>query len=130
MIMTPAYAGLHVTRQDDDGGVRWTLRGVTGAGRLNRPAGDRERRRRLLEIPETGGWAEERGLVQAYQVWDTARMTASQPKGVVWVASSRKDLRDFPDEVRQVMGCALYLGQSGDKYVSTKALHGFGGALR
>ena len=55
-------------------------------------------------------------------------MTASEPKGVVWVASSRKDLRDFPDEVRQVMGYALYLAQCGDKYVSAKPLHGFGGA--
>jgi len=30
------------------------------------------------------------GLVQTYQVWDTARMTASEQKGVVWVAASRK----------------------------------------
>ena len=68
------------------------------------------------------------GLVQTYQVWDTARMTASEPKGVIWVASSLKDLRGFPDEVRQVMGYALYLAQSGDKYVSAKPLHGFGAA--
>ena len=55
-------------------------------------------------------------------------MTASEPKGVVWIASSRKDLRSFPDEVRQVMGYALYLAQTGDKHVSAKPLHRFGGA--
>ena len=55
-------------------------------------------------------------------------MSTSEPKEVVWIASSRKDLCGFPDEVQQVMGYALYLAQSGDKHVSAKPLHGFGGA--
>ncbi len=47
---------------------------------------------------------------------------------VEWVGSSLKDLRTFPDEVRDVMGFALYLAQIGDKHDAAKPLKGFGGA--
>ena len=50
------------------------------------------------------------------------------PKELVWVASSLKDLRAFPEEVRQVMGFALYIAQCGGKHVSAKPLRGYGGS--
>jgi len=55
-------------------------------------------------------------------------VAASQPKELVWVGSSRDDLRAFPEEVRQVMGFALYEAQRGAKHVSAKPLRGFKGA--
>jgi len=55
-------------------------------------------------------------------------MSASELKDVFWVSSSRRDLRDFPGDVRQVMGYALYLAQCGGKHISAKPLQGFGGA--
>jgi phage-related protein len=48
-------------------------------------------------------------------------------KDLVWIASSRKDLRAFPDDVRRVMGFALYLAQSGEKHPDAKPLRGFHG---
>ena len=48
---------------------------------------------------------------------------------VVWVGSSRKDLREFPDPVQDHMGYALYLAQRGGKHRDTKPLTGFGGAV-
>lgn len=47
---------------------------------------------------------------------------------VVWVGSSRRDLREFPDPVRDHMGYALYVAQRGGKHRDAKALSGFGGA--
>jgi phage-related protein len=49
-------------------------------------------------------------------------------KPVVWVGSSRKDLREFPDVVQDHMGYALYVAQQGGKHRDTKPLSGFGGA--
>ena len=49
-------------------------------------------------------------------------------KPVVWVGSSRKDLREFPGPVQDHMGYALYLAQRGGKHRDTKPLTGFGGA--
>ncbi|HEY6346353.1 MAG TPA: type II toxin-antitoxin system RelE/ParE family toxin [Bryobacteraceae bacterium] len=49
-------------------------------------------------------------------------------KPVVWVGSSRKDLREFPDAVQDYMGYALYVAQQGGKHRDTKTLSGFGGA--
>lgn len=55
-------------------------------------------------------------------------MTTSEPKQLVWIASSLNDLRAFPEEVRQVMGFALFEAQMGDRHVAAKPLRGFGGA--
>lgn len=41
---------------------------------------------------------------------------------------SRRRLRDFPDDVQDVIGFALYLAQLGDKHPSAKPLKGFAGA--
>lgn len=49
-------------------------------------------------------------------------------KSVVWVGSSRKDLRAFPDPVQDHMGYAIYVAQRGGKHRATKVLSGFGGA--
>jgi phage-related protein len=52
----------------------------------------------------------------------------SQPKPLFWIASARDDLREFPNEVRQIIGYGLYLAQMGDKHLNAKPLKGFGGA--
>jgi len=49
-------------------------------------------------------------------------------KPVIWVGSSRRDLREFPEPVQDHMGYALYVAQRGGKHRDTKALTGFGGA--
>lgn len=49
-------------------------------------------------------------------------------KPIEWVGSSLEDLKDFPADVRQVIGYALYLAQCGEKYPSAKPLKGFKGA--
>ena len=50
------------------------------------------------------------------------------PRVVIWVGSSRKDLSAFPEEVKDVMGHALWLAQIGAKHPDAKPLQGFGGA--
>lgn len=49
-------------------------------------------------------------------------------KPVVWVGSSRDDLRAFPDSVQDHIGFALYVAQRGGKHASAKVLSGFGSA--
>jgi phage-related protein len=49
-------------------------------------------------------------------------------KPLDFVGSSREDLQEFPDEVRQDVGHALFEAQRGRKTVSAKPLKGFGGA--
>ncbi|MCT7972790.1 type II toxin-antitoxin system RelE/ParE family toxin [Laspinema olomoucense] len=49
-------------------------------------------------------------------------------KPVEWIGSALDDLKKFPEDIRQVMGYALYLAQCGDKYPSAKPLKGFKGA--
>jgi phage-related protein len=49
-------------------------------------------------------------------------------KNIVWIGSSRRDLKSFPPEVKDVMGYALFQAQLGLKAPSAKPLRGFGGA--
>ncbi len=49
-------------------------------------------------------------------------------KKVIWVGSSRRDLRTFPEPVRDHIGYALYVAQRGGKHRDAKTLSGFGGA--
>jgi phage-related protein len=49
-------------------------------------------------------------------------------KPVEWIGSSLSDLKDFPDEVQEVVGYALYVAQCGDKHPSAKPLKGFKGS--
>jgi phage-related protein len=49
-------------------------------------------------------------------------------KPLFWIGSSRDDIRKFPEDVKDVMGFALYQAQTGGKYITAKPLKGFGGA--
>jgi phage-related protein len=53
---------------------------------------------------------------------------SGDPRPVIWMGSSRKDLRAFPREVRGDMGKALYAAQQGKTDPAAKPLKGFGGA--
>jgi phage-related protein len=50
------------------------------------------------------------------------------PKSVIWLGASRKDLKDFPQEVNRNIGHALYAAQLGETDPTAKPLKGFGGA--
>jgi phage-related protein len=52
----------------------------------------------------------------------------SSPKPLIWIGSSRKDLREFPEDVQHRMGYVLWIAQIGGKHRDAKALSGFGGA--
>jgi len=52
-------------------------------------------------------------------------MEAERP--LIWVGSSRRDLRAFPREVRRDIGQSLYAAQQGETDPSAKPLKGFGG---
>jgi phage-related protein len=47
---------------------------------------------------------------------------------VIWIGSSRRDLRGLPQEVRRDIGQALYAAQQGFTDPAAKPLKGFGGA--
>jgi len=49
-------------------------------------------------------------------------------KPLIWVRSSKEDLKAFPKQVRSVMGYALAVAQMGGKHVDSKPMKGFGGA--
>ncbi len=49
-------------------------------------------------------------------------------KPLIWVASSKKDLSEFPKEVRREMGFGLHQAQMGRKSEKAKPLKGFGSA--
>jgi phage-related protein len=48
-------------------------------------------------------------------------------KKLNFVGSSRDDLKEFPNDVRQDIGFALYQAQCGGKSTAAKPLKGFGG---
>ena len=54
--------------------------------------------------------------------------TQSIPKPLHFVGDSDRNLRDFPSEVRSVMGQALWAAQLGKKHLDAKPLKGFTGA--
>lgn len=43
---------------------------------------------------------------------------------VEWIASSRSDLKKFPEDVRDVMGHAIYLAETGGRHPDAKPLGG------
>ncbi|RWZ84312.1 MAG: addiction module toxin RelE [Hydrotalea sp. AMD] len=45
-----------------------------------------------------------------------------------WIGSSREDLKEFPDDVLEEIGYALYLAQCGEKSPNAKPMKGFLGA--
>jgi phage-related protein len=52
--------------------------------------------------------------------------TAKKP--CEFIGSSRRELKAFPEAIREVMGYAIFLAQAGEKHSSAKPLAGFGGA--
>lgn len=50
-------------------------------------------------------------------------------KPLVWVGSSHEDLKEFPPDVQDEMGYALYVAQEGDKHPKAKPLKGFSGVM-
>lgn len=54
-------------------------------------------------------------------------MPRPELKELVWVGSSRRDLKELPKEVRRELGIALYFAQRGEKHPSAKPMRG--GAL-
>ena len=55
-------------------------------------------------------------------------MDGLDAKQLVWVGSSRRDLREFPPAVRRTFGVALFAAQLGETPPEAKPLRGFGGA--
>lgn len=54
-------------------------------------------------------------------------MVASEEKPLIWLASCKKDLLAFPDEVIDVIGYALDFAQQGGKHPDAKPLAGYKG---
>ena len=56
-------------------------------------------------------------------------MASASPdiKPVIWIGSAKRDLRTFPDEVKDSVGFALYVAQQGGKHPDAKPLRGFAG---
>jgi phage-related protein len=53
-------------------------------------------------------------------------MTGHSPlKPLIWVGSTRREFRTFPEVVQARMGYALYIAQRGDKHRDAKPLRGF-----
>ena len=50
-------------------------------------------------------------------------------KPLRWIASSRDDLREFPDKVQDQFGYELFLAQTGQHPPSAKPLKGFGSGV-
>ena len=50
-----------------------------------------------------------------------------QVRPVIWISSSRRDLRALPQDVRRGIGQALYAAQQGVTDPAAKPLKGFGG---
>src|SRR6266852_3611153 len=53
---------------------------------------------------------------------------AGAERPLLWMGSSRTDLRGFPRQVRRDIGKALYAAQQGETDPAAKPLRGFGGA--
>lgn len=49
-------------------------------------------------------------------------------RSLLWLGSSRKDLRGFPAPVRREIGMALYTAQRGGTDPAAKPMKGFGGS--
>ena len=50
-------------------------------------------------------------------------------KPIIWMGSSLRDLKTFPQEVQKEVGYALWLAQAGGKYQHAKPLKGLRGVM-
>ncbi len=55
-------------------------------------------------------------------------MNTQSIKRIEWVKSARENLNEFPEEVKDHIGYALWIAQSGEKHQDAKPLTGFAGA--
>lgn len=55
-------------------------------------------------------------------------MDAVEPKPIIWISSSRENLKEFPEPVQKGVGFGLWFAQIGSKHPHAKVLRGFGGA--
>ena len=55
-------------------------------------------------------------------------MATTALRELIFVASSRDDLKAFPEDAEDQAGFALYKAQLGERHASAKPLKGFGGA--
>lgn len=55
-------------------------------------------------------------------------MQGKPPKPIIWVRSSKDDLKCFPETARKHIGFALKIAQFGEKHEDAKPLRGFHGA--
>ena len=53
---------------------------------------------------------------------------AANRKPLIWMGSSRKEIREFPDRIKGELGYGLDLAQAGSKHDRAKPLKGFKGA--
>lgn len=53
---------------------------------------------------------------------------ANTPNPVIFIGSSREDLRAFPEDVQREIGFAFWRAQLGEKSISAKPLKGYRGA--
>ena len=53
---------------------------------------------------------------------------AGSERPLIWIGSSRRDLRSFPRQVRRDIGHALYAAQQGEIDPAAKPLKGFRGS--
>lgn len=51
-----------------------------------------------------------------------------KPRPLIWLGSTRKDIGDFPDEVKAEIGYGLFQAQLGGRHRRSKPLSGFGSA--
>jgi len=55
-----------------------------------------------------------------------ASVKSGLAKAIVWMGDSLAVIREFPQEVREEVGYALYQAQTGEKHESAKPLKGIG----
>jgi phage-related protein len=53
----------------------------------------------------------------------------SGPKPLIWIGDSLKALQDFPEDVKDEMGFALFQAQTGRMHVKAKPLKGLGAGV-
>ena len=56
-------------------------------------------------------------------------MIAGPLRPLLWIASSKRDYRDFPVRVQETLGFELFLAQTGQHPPSAKPLKGFGNGV-
>ena len=51
------------------------------------------------------------------------------PKPLIWMGNSLETLQDFPEDVKDEIGFALFQAQTGKKHIKAKPLKGFGAGV-